>query len=266
MEKQMIFMSGLPRSGSTLLCNILAQNPEIFTSATSSLIDVVTSIKNGWNQLAGMRAMSIEKSNQHLKNALLSLLYGYYANQQESVIIDKSRGWLAFIPTIEAITGQKAKIIVTVRDLRGVMASVEKLYRKTDALSVVPGQLQYPQHFINVQTRVTFWADGRNLVGSCLNLIRAAQEQHLGDRMHFVDYKYLCQAPKATLEGIYNFIEQPNFVHDFDNVQQFTTEDDRVHGWFELHTIRPKVEYPPQDFNDVLGQSLADSLKGQECW
>jgi len=31
-EKQVFFISGLPRSGSTLLCNILAQNPEFFVT------------------------------------------------------------------------------------------------------------------------------------------------------------------------------------------------------------------------------------------
>lgn len=46
-NKEIFFISGLPKSGSTLLCNILSQNPEFFVSkATSGCIEILFLIRN----------------------------------------------------------------------------------------------------------------------------------------------------------------------------------------------------------------------------
>jgi len=39
--KEIYFINGMPRSGSTLLCNILAQNPEFHVTPTSGLSELV---------------------------------------------------------------------------------------------------------------------------------------------------------------------------------------------------------------------------------
>jgi sulfotransferase len=41
MEKKIFFQSSLPRSGSTLLQNIVAQNPDFYSTPTSGLLDLV---------------------------------------------------------------------------------------------------------------------------------------------------------------------------------------------------------------------------------
>ncbi|WP_369126306.1 sulfotransferase [Methylocucumis oryzae] len=40
------FLAGLPRSGSTLLANLLAQNPLITATATSGVIDLLAALIN----------------------------------------------------------------------------------------------------------------------------------------------------------------------------------------------------------------------------
>ena len=47
-EKEIFFINGMPRSGSTLLCNILAQNPEFHTTPTSGLSEIVKGIHEFW--------------------------------------------------------------------------------------------------------------------------------------------------------------------------------------------------------------------------
>jgi len=47
------FISGLPRSGSTLLTNILLQNPQFQTTATSSLLDFLLQVRDNWSKLEG---------------------------------------------------------------------------------------------------------------------------------------------------------------------------------------------------------------------
>lgn len=48
MNKSIYFLAGLPRSGSTLLANILAQNPSIYVTPTSGIVDMLVQVRNSW--------------------------------------------------------------------------------------------------------------------------------------------------------------------------------------------------------------------------
>ena len=74
--------------------------------------------------------------------------------------------------------------------------------------------------------------------------------------MVLVEYDALVSDPTGTLRSIYDFIGQPWFEHDFDNVVYDADEFDLALGAPGLHTIRRKVEFvarqtvlPPQLFN-----------------
>ena len=98
-QKEIFFISGLPRSGSTLLCNILAQNPEIFvTKATSGCIEILFSIRNQWDRITEHQAEGINRDQ--LKNVLNGVVNTYHLTDK-NIIFDKGRGWLSFIETIE---------------------------------------------------------------------------------------------------------------------------------------------------------------------
>ena len=42
-------------------------------------------------------------------------------------------------------------------------------------------------------------------------------------------------------------------LHDFNNVQQYTKENDAEHGFTDLHTIRPKIQPVIDDSKEILG-------------
>ena len=48
-DKNVHFISGMPRSGSTLLCNILNQNPRFHATGTSGVLDLLLLVRNNWN-------------------------------------------------------------------------------------------------------------------------------------------------------------------------------------------------------------------------
>ena len=73
-EKSFAFISGLPRSGSTLLCNILAQNPEAKVSkATSGLHDVLFGVRNQWDRLTEHQAEGVDPAR--LKRVLQGIFH-----------------------------------------------------------------------------------------------------------------------------------------------------------------------------------------------
>ena len=70
-KKTIHFISGLPRSGSTLLCNILAQNPRFHTTATSGIMDIMFMVRNNWDTLVEFRAHPDEEAKERgLKGSL----------------------------------------------------------------------------------------------------------------------------------------------------------------------------------------------------
>lgn len=146
-EKPTIFLvSGLPRAGSTLLCNVLAQNPRVAVTATSGLLEVLNHIRTGWHQWIEMRAMDPNERIERLQTVLHAATYGYFAREIETgarYIFDKSRGWNGYLPLAQFVLGYKPKVLVPVRDVRDVLASFELLYRKNAHTPTPPYLVDY---------------------------------------------------------------------------------------------------------------------------
>ena len=265
MNKAYHFISGLPRSGSTLLCNILAQNPRFHVSATSGILDVMFGVRNQWDKLIEFRAMDPEESEAAKLRVLRGILEGYYSEVEQPIVFDKSRGWLAYLEMVEAVLGREARVLIPVRDLRDVLASFEKLWRRRSATGQVA---QEPDNYFLMQTvegRCEVWSRSDQPLGLAYNRIKDALRRGFGDRMHFVEFERLTRNPKRTLRQIYEFLDEEYFDHDFDHVEQITFEDDRVHGLGSLHAIRPKIEPMIAQWPGVLGDAAA-KYKGLELW
>lgn len=246
MMQQLVFLSGVPRSGSTLLCNLLAQNPAVAVTPTSGLIDVVKSVRNVCDQSSVWRSMPEDERNRH-KVAMVRGVLGGRFNGHTGLCVDKNRGWPGMFEFMATVLGGREHVfaIICVRDLRDVLASFEKLFRRTAALSETPQQRSAPVACQTARGRAEYLMRDTEPVGFGLASLADAVSRGWRDRMHFVEYDSLCRAPRAVLAGLYRFLGAPFWDHDFDNVSQVTREDDSVHGFHGLHTIRPAVR--PQD-------------------
>lgn len=67
-------ISGLPRAGSTLLCNILAQNPRFHATATSGILEMLFRVRNGWDTVEEFRAMDDGQSMAAKRRVLAAML------------------------------------------------------------------------------------------------------------------------------------------------------------------------------------------------
>ena len=102
MDKQIHFISGLPRSGSTLLCNILNQNPEFHATSTSGILDIVLAIRNQWENLPVFKASPNKAGKAAVVN---SILHNYVSIVDRPVYFDKSRGWIATWRWLKSFSG-----------------------------------------------------------------------------------------------------------------------------------------------------------------
>jgi sulfotransferase len=187
-DKTIYFLAGLPRSGSTLLANILAQNPRFHVTPTSGIIDMLVNVRNHWDQNDAFRAMERRKSETVKERVLRAMLQAYFADVPQPVCLDKNRYWSEFLEMAAVLVGarERVKVLVTVRDLRDVLASFELLYRRTSGLGQLPQEAGMALKFKTALGRVEVFADDAQPVGRAYNAIRDAVTRGWRDRMCFI--------------------------------------------------------------------------------
>lgn len=235
------FVSGLPRSGSTLLMNLLGQHPLQDVTPTSGLIDMLVGARNQWMHNTWFKAEGLNKVQPKIASMLRGMLRGFHeeALSQNKVVFDKNRGWIAYIELLEEVLQERVKILVTVRDIKAVVASFEKLHRQSTLTKhALTGDGFFEAQTIEGRARQLL-APGA-VVGLAVNRIRDALERGLADRLLFVPYRRLTLDPRGTMARLHAALRLYPFPYDPDNVVQITQEDDTVHG-MELHTIRTRV-------------------------
>jgi sulfotransferase len=254
-RKEIIFFNSLPRSGSTLLANILAQNPRFYATHTSGLVDVLYGLRNGWDSLIAHKAHPLPNAK---RNVLRAILYAYYEDIPQPVVFDKSRGWVSHLEMVEELIGKKAKVLICIRDIPDILASLEKLNRDTSRLSQPPGEGQNYFQFQSQPGRCEHWLDRNNILGTAYDRIVDVVQRGFRDRLHFVHFNQLTSQPVETLKKIYGFLGESYYEHNFQKIEQVTQEDDALHGYSNLHTIKSKLESKPSDAETILGEELVE--------
>jgi sulfotransferase len=92
-------------------------------------------------------------------------------------------------------------------------------------------------------SRVNSIAKSSGLVGYALDALREAYFGEESGRLMLLEYEDLCKSPDAAMERLYDFIGEPRFKHDFNNVEYEADNFDLQLGAKGLHRIRRKVEW-----------------------
>lgn len=253
--KEIYFINGMPRSGSTLLCNILAQNPDFHVTPTSGLSELIRGIHQFWKQNPVIKAS--EKPEKQLQ-IIRDLFQSYHSDTHRPVVFNKSRGWSTLIELVENALERPIKILTTTRKITCILSSLEKLYRKE--IKLINSPMEIGPNINTLEGRINMWTSQEGLVGSTFNTLRDAVMRGHREKFHFIDFDELTQTPEKIIQGIYNFLNKPYFNHNFKNVVQYTKENDAEHGFTDLHTIRSEIKPVLDDSKEVL-RHLHDQFK-----
>jgi sulfotransferase len=267
--KKFTYISGLPRAGSTLLVNILAQNPGVAVPrSTSGLHDVMFGIRNNWEGLIEHAAEAGGPDREKLRRVLAAVMDAYCEPGGADTVVDKGRGWLSLLEMAEFATGERPKVVVPVRGVEEVLASFETLHR-AHAGSIRPA-LESVDYFeaqtVAGRCRIKMRAD--QVVGLAYSRIRDAVARGWLDSMLFLEFDDLASDPAGAMKRVYEFLGLPDYgEHDFGNVEQVTSERDaEVHGIPGLHDIRPAVAPVKHRAEEILGPELAREYAGANFW
>ena len=259
--KTMHFIAGLPRAGSTLIANILKQNPKIHGEAVSSLSSIFGSINASWATLETNQ----EYPNYQAKTGVLSaIMQGYYHHIDKPVIFDKDRGWIPLLASVEAVLQRQVKIIVCVRNPAEILASFERL-RKENPLFFTRADLTLREGS-SIASRAYYYAGPDGAMGQAHRHIKDAIIMGYLDRFLFVDYSRFCNSPKAQTKRIYDFFELPHYDHDFQNLKQKEVYNDHAVGLPNLHKIKSEVNKTTVNCVEYLGLELYEQYNREIFW
>lgn len=257
MSKQFHFISGLPRSGSTLLAGILKQNPRFHAAMSSPVAGLI----NGALEQMGAASESYSFFDEAKRKKICRALFdAYYADKEHPVIFDTNRHWTARMHQLVELFDD-FKMICCVRNPAWVMDSFEVIYRKNP--------FDYSRMF-NAANRQTVYSrcealiNAGGAVGSAWTALKEAYYGEFSERLLLVDYDLLCQYPARTLELIYQFLGEVPFKHNFEHVDYEESEFDQKLGVKGLHTVRKKVDFKQR--RSILPPDLFVKYQDMDFW
>ena len=257
MQNGLHFISGLPRSGSTLLAAILRQNPRFHAGMSSPVGSLFLALQGAMSRRNEAAVFIDDDQKRELLKGIFDSYY--HAIHPQQIVFDTNRAWCSKLPTLVPLFPQ-AKVICCVRHVPWIMDSIERLIRENAfELSGIFGF----ESLNTVYTRVNRLAVSDGLVGFALDALREAFWSEHADRLILVGYEALTQKPEHTLRTLYEFLGETWFEHDFDNVEFEAEQFDLALGTPNLHRVRRKVEsierhsvLPPELFSRFMNDAF----------
>src|SRR5690349_7557694 len=98
MTAKLHFISGLPRSGSTLLAGILRQNPRFHAAMSGPVAGLVTVLLNA---MGPQNETAVFLDEERKAAILKAVMLAYYRPQSDrEVLFDTNRAWCARLPLL----------------------------------------------------------------------------------------------------------------------------------------------------------------------
>jgi sulfotransferase len=255
-RQKVLFMGGFPRAGSTLLANILNQNPEIHTTPTSGLVSSVTHIRDNWRMNDVYKSNGEEYIYPKIKTMLKNMIIGFYENEviNKQLPIDKNRAWTGCLDLLDEIFGCKVVFLYPIRPIGDCMISMETVNRKSTMNNHGDNG-----NWLNEQTTVgraeNFIKDD-GVMGLPMLQLRELIYRGETNRLILVSYNDMLAYPDDIFRMIYDRLNMEHYQHDFDNIVQTIYEQDMHHGFApnSLHKIKEGKLMPPRERNNTIFQ------------
>lgn len=269
-REKIVFMAGLPRSGSTLLGALLNQNPRFHTEPASPVMDFVMAVNKVVDKNEHYAAFPKQQS---VFAVVQSVFQAYYWHTAKPVIFDKNRGWPGQVKGLEQCVVPKAKILCPVRNIDEVLASFLKI-ANSNPFNPETGKLNFIDHSlllinkpINDESRCELILSDKGMIGQCMGAMQDAVSKGFRDRLHFIEYDSLVSKPEETLKDVYRFLEEEPYEHDFSDIRNdYREKDTEVFSVPTLHEIAPTLKRSKTDPKKILPAKFYDECQGKEFW
>ena len=222
---EMVLLAGLPRTGSTLLQNLLVQNPDVYSEGNSGLCQIMWDAKVSCEYNAIQQLTGVGKNISFKHSLIESIPNIYYPDVGKKIIVDKCRTWsnACNISMARDYIDNDIKTIVMVRPLDEIIASFMRVSNKNG--------MGYTYESLLSEENKVF-----NEVASTLAAAKSKDPNFL-----FVSYDDVSSRTGETLARIYRHIGKEPFDHNVHQVEHTVFEDDERNDMVGMHDIRPEI-------------------------
>ena len=256
-------MSGIPRSGSSVLCSLINQHPQVHATTTSPVIELIDQMNRYWLNVSGR--LKDPDSRQYL-DIVKGVIYGAYEHLDTPYIVDKNRLWPRLAKQIHEALGYKLKIICTVRPIPEVLASYITLINKNaDKVTFIDANLHELKLPINTKNRCKIiW---ENYVYHPYTSLRIAFNSP-DIELYVCSYDQIVNDSQNTMNQVFDFIGVDQ-ININSNTLQPMDENDEFHGGLHgLHEIRPILKRISPLPETIIGTDMVNLYKNMklEFW
>jgi len=244
MPPRFVGVAGLPRSGSTLLCQLLAQHPDVDSEGHSSpLCNVLMMIRRFVSDDDFMLAQldaQFERSYANLRNAMAAFLHGWHAASGKGLVVDKNRAWLHCVEMLLQLDPD-ARLLIPIRELGQIYGSIEAQHQRTILLDFTDHLADFDRFGRADQL---FAKD--KAIGAPLSSIRAIEElpQAAKSRLYFVKFEDLMHRPGDTVRAVCDWLQLPPHAIDLKALAVRPHESDSHYRYKYLHRQLDRLEPP----------------------
>jgi sulfotransferase len=244
MIPKFVGVTGLPRAGSTLLCQLLAQHPEIQCEGHSSPL---------CNTLLGIRRMvsddqfflsqldnAFESSYAHLGSAMQGFLRGWNQDCSQKVVVDKNRAWLHAVELLLHIEPE-AKLVVCLRELGQIYGSIEAQHQRTILVDFIDHLADFDRFG---RADMLFAKD--KAIGAPLISLHAVPDlpKKVQERLYFVRFEDLIEQPVVCMSHLYNWLGLSPFAINPEKLELGIQESDSHYHMKYTHAQSEKIVKP----------------------
>lgn len=248
LDKSVIYVTGLPRSGSTLLCQLLGLHPDIYSTGHSSpLQSILQKLRHQLSDnefLLAQLDSDFELGYQRLLNVNRSIMNGWFAETDKNHVVDKNRGWLMNIDLVKMLDPD-FRMLVCVREPAQIYGSIEAQHQKTLLLD-------FPDHLASLSRYARadklFGAEG--VIGAPLKAVEALQDTptEWQQRLFYVVFEHLMQEPEVVMQEIWQWLGLPAASFNPQQLPVKAHESDSHYRFKYLHNTRTTIS-PPRRHN-----------------
>ncbi len=252
------FISGLPRSGSTLLAAILNQNPAFAAGMSGPVMPVFNAALTA---MGGSNEYAVFLEEAQKMRMLRGLFDGYYAGTEARVVFDTNRMWTARLPALRKLFPD-SRIIACVRNPAWVLDSIESLVRRNalDTMRLFGSDAER----LSVYARANGLMERSRLIGSAYLALKEAYYSQEAEAMLLLSYDALVAHPREAMALVYRFLGEPPFEHDFEAVSYKAEVFDTFLLAKGLHDVSGRVA--PRARPTILPPDLFKRFAAMEFW
>lgn len=230
---EIVLLSGLPRTGSTLLQNILVQNTKIHAEGNSGLCQIMWDSKISCEQNAVQQLIGAGKDVSFKVDFLKKIPSIYYPDSAGKIVFDKCRRWVNTenICMARKYIAKDVKAIVMVRPIEEIVASFARVSAKNN-LPPENADAAFGYESLLLNKNSNFLGD----IHATYTALNSKNSNFL-----FISYRDLVTDTEKTLSRIYKHIGANRFIHNTQHCVQTVFEDDKRNNMAGMHTIRPKI-------------------------